>query len=57
MGYGGKVAEQQRARELRAEAWTLQDIASRARRVEVVGVAVGPRRRVHAPPAERGHAR
>lgn len=28
MGYGGKVAEQQRARELRAEAWTLQDIAT-----------------------------
>ena len=28
MGYGGKVREQQRARELRAEAWTLQDIAT-----------------------------
>ncbi|MBA3605493.1 MAG: hypothetical protein M3487_03725 [Actinomycetota bacterium] len=28
MGYGGKVAEQLRARELRAEAWTLQDIAT-----------------------------
>ena len=28
MGYGGKVPEQQRARELRAEAWTLQDIAT-----------------------------
>jgi transcriptional regulator with XRE-family HTH domain len=28
MGYGGKVVEQQRARELRAEAWTLQDIAT-----------------------------
>ncbi len=28
MGYGGKLVEQQRARELRAEAWTLQDIAS-----------------------------
>lgn len=28
MGYGGKVTEQQRARELRAEAWTLQDIAT-----------------------------
>ena len=27
MGYGGKLVEQQRARELRAEAWTLQDIA------------------------------
>ena len=28
MGYGGKVAEQQRARVLRAEAWTLADIAT-----------------------------
>ena len=28
MGYGGKVREQQRARELRADAWTLQDIAT-----------------------------
>jgi hypothetical protein len=28
MGYGGKVLEQQRARELRAQAWTLQDIAT-----------------------------
>jgi transcriptional regulator with XRE-family HTH domain len=28
MGYGGKVAEQQRARELRAKSWTLQDIAT-----------------------------
>ncbi len=28
MGYGGKVAEQQRARELRAQSWTLQDIAT-----------------------------
>ncbi|MGH9271656.1 MAG: hypothetical protein ACRDZ2_10335 [Ilumatobacteraceae bacterium] len=28
MGYGGKLVEQQRARELRAEAWTLQDIAT-----------------------------
>ena len=28
MGYGGKLVEQQRARELRADAWTLQDIAS-----------------------------
>jgi hypothetical protein len=28
MGYGGKVSEQQRARELRAEAWTLADIAA-----------------------------
>ncbi len=27
MGYGGKLSEQQRARELRAEAWTLLDIA------------------------------
>jgi transcriptional regulator with XRE-family HTH domain len=28
MGYRGKVVEQERARELRAEAWTLQEIAS-----------------------------
>lgn len=28
MGYRGKLAEQQRARELRAQAWTLQDIAT-----------------------------
>lgn len=28
MGYGGKVAEQQRARVLRARSWTLQDIAT-----------------------------
>ncbi len=28
MGYRGKVLEQERARELRAEAWTLQDIAN-----------------------------
>ncbi len=27
MGYGGKVVEQQRARELRARAWTLEEIA------------------------------
>jgi hypothetical protein len=27
MGYRGKLAEQQRARELRAQAWTLQEIA------------------------------
>ena len=28
MGYGGKVIEQQRARELRAQTWTLGDIAT-----------------------------
>lgn len=28
MGYGGKLKEQQRARELRAQAWTLDDIAA-----------------------------
>ena len=28
MGYGGKLVEQQRARELRAESWTLGDIAA-----------------------------
>jgi len=28
MGYGGKVAEQERARELRARSWTLKEIAA-----------------------------
>jgi hypothetical protein len=28
MGYGGKVVEQRRARELRAESWTLAAIAA-----------------------------
>lgn len=28
MGYGGKIEEQQRARELRSEAWTLDEIAA-----------------------------
>jgi hypothetical protein len=28
VGYGGKVTEQQRARDLRAQSWTLQDIAT-----------------------------
>jgi transcriptional regulator with XRE-family HTH domain len=28
MGYGGKVAEQERARELRAQSWTLTEIAT-----------------------------
>jgi hypothetical protein len=28
MGYRGKVAERERARELRAQAWTLKEIAS-----------------------------
>ena len=41
MGYGGKVREQQRARELRAEAWTLQDIATELGVSQVVGVACG----------------
>jgi orotate phosphoribosyltransferase-like protein len=27
MGYGGKVTEQHRARELRAQSWTLAEIA------------------------------
>src|SRR4051812_30444593 len=39
MGYRGKVAEQGRARELRADAWTLKEIAAE------LGVAVGARRR------------
>ena len=35
MGYGGKYVERARARELRAEAWTLQEIANE------LGVAKG----------------
>jgi hypothetical protein len=57
MGYGGKFVERERARELRARAWTLQEIA------DELGVAKGtvsvwvrdvdftPR------PRNRGHAR
>ena len=56
MGYGGKVREQQRARELRAEAWTLQDIATELGVSKSSRVAVGPRRRVHAATRDRGHA-
>ena len=44
MGYGGKYVEQARARELRAQAWTLNEIAAelgvsreRARQVREAG--------------------
>jgi transcriptional regulator with XRE-family HTH domain len=35
MGYGGKSVERERARELRAQSWTLQEIA------DELGVAKG----------------
>ena len=35
MGYGGKFVERERARELRAQSWTLQEIA------DELGVAKG----------------
>ena len=53
MGYRGKVELQERARELRARNLTLQDIADRARRRQVVRLAVGPRRALH--PVEAPH--
>jgi hypothetical protein len=48
MGYGGKATEQHRARELRAQSWTLQDIATELNVSKSVGVVVGTGRRVHA---------
>jgi transcriptional regulator with XRE-family HTH domain len=65
MGYGGKVREQQRARELRADAWTLQDIATElgvskssvslwVRDVEFIP---NPRRRTRAPRPSSLHLR
>ena len=65
MGYGGKVREQQRARELRAEAWTLQDIAielgvsksSVSLWVRDVEFTPNPRRRTRAPRPSSLHLR
>ena len=41
MGYAGKWVERERARELRAESWTLLDIARELGRVEGLGLACG----------------
>lgn len=57
MGYGGKVVEQRRARELRSEAWTLMDIATElgvskasvSLWVRDVKFVPNPRRRTRAP--------
>ena len=65
MGYGGKLVEQQRARELRAEAWTLQDIASElgvakasvSKWVRDVQFTPNPRRRTRAPRPSSLHLR
>ena len=56
MGYGGKLLEQQRARELRATSWTLADIAAElgvakssvSRWVRDVDFVPNPRNRGHA---------
>ena len=47
MGYAGKFQERERARELRAEAWTLQEIATELGVVQEHRVRLGARRRVH----------
>jgi transcriptional regulator with XRE-family HTH domain len=65
MGYGGKVREQQRARELRAQAWTLQDIATELEVskssvslwVRDVAFTPNPRRRTRAPRPSSLHLR
>ena len=65
MGYGGKVPEQGRARELRAEAWTLQDIATElgvskssvSLWVRDVEFTPNPRRRTRAPRPSSLHLR
>ena len=65
MGYGGKVPEQQRARELRAQAWTLQDIATElavskssvSLWVRDVEFTPNPRRRTRAPRPSSLHMR
>ena len=65
MGYGGKVREQLRARELRAEAWTLQDIATElgvskssvSLWVRDVEFTPSPRRRTRAPRPSSLHIR
>ena len=55
MGYGGKVAEQQRAREMRAQSWTLQDIATELG-VSKSSVSLWVRDVVFTPrPRNRGH--
>jgi hypothetical protein len=56
MGYGGKVREQQRARELRAQAWTLNEIA-RELGVSKSSVSLWVRDVEFTPtPRHRGHA-
>ena len=56
MGYGGKVDERERARELRAESWTLLDIA-RELGVSKASVSVWVRDVEFVPkPRNRGHA-
>ncbi len=65
MGYGGKVTEQQRARELRAQAWTLADIATElgvskssvSLWVRDVEFTPNPRRRTRAPRPSSLHTR
>lgn len=65
MGYGGKVREQQRARELRAQSWTLLDIArelgvsksSVSLWVRDVEFVPNPRRRTRAPRPSSLHMR
>ncbi len=65
MGYGGKWAEQLRARELRAEAWTLQDIATElgvskssvSLWVRDVDFVPNPRRRTRRPRPSSLHVR
>jgi hypothetical protein len=65
MGYGGKVAEQQRARVLRAEAWTLADIATElgvskssvSLWVRDVDFVPNPRRRTRPPRVSSLHLR
>jgi transcriptional regulator with XRE-family HTH domain len=65
MGYGGKVVEQRRARELRAEAWTLADIAAElgvskssvSLWVRDVDFVPNPRRRTRAPRVSSLHLR
>jgi hypothetical protein len=56
MGYGGKHVERAKARELRAHAWTLIEIANGSGVSKASGVGLGERRRVsaHEPRASRG---
>ena len=56
MGYGGKFVERERARELRAQSWTLQEIADELG-VAKGSVSVWVRDVVFVPkPRNRGHA-